>query len=41
VPITRTTVVRLGVLIIIPLLPLVLTIVPLEQIVDQALNMFI
>ncbi len=41
VPITRTTVVRLGVLIIIPLLPLVLTMVPFEKIVDQALNMFI
>ena len=41
VPITRTTVVRLGVIIIIPLLPLVLTMVPLEQIVDQAIGMFI
>jgi hypothetical protein len=41
VPITRTTVVRLGVIIIIPLLPLVLTMVPFEQIVDQAISMFI
>ena len=41
VPITRTTVLRLAVLTIIPLLPLVLTMVPLDQIVDQALNMFI
>ena len=41
VPITRSTVVRLGVLIILPLLPLVLTMVPLEHIVDQAIDMFI
>jgi len=40
-PITRSTVVRLGVLIILPLLPLVLTMVPLEHIVDQAIDMFI
>ena len=41
VPITRNTVVRLAVLIIIPLLPLLLTMVPLEKIVDHALDMFI
>ena len=41
VPITRTTVLRLGVLTIIPLLPLLLTMVPFEQIVDHALDMFI
>jgi len=41
VPISRTTVVRVGMLIIIPLLPLVLTMVPLERVVDQALDMFI
>ena len=41
VPITRTTVLRLGVLTIIPLLPLVLTMVPFEHIVDQAIDMFI
>jgi hypothetical protein len=41
VPITRNTVVRLAVLIIIPLLPLLLTMVPLEKIVDRALDMFI
>lgn len=41
VPITRTTLIRLGVLTVLPLLPLVLTMVPLEQIVDQAINMFI
>ena len=41
VPITRNTVIRLGVLTILPLLPLVLTMVPLEHIVDQAIDMFI
>ena len=41
VPITRTTVIRLGVLTILPLLPLLLTMVPLEHIVDQAIDMFI
>jgi hypothetical protein len=41
VPITRNTVIRLGVLTILPLLPLVLTMVPLEHIVDQAIEMFI
>ena len=41
VPITRNTIIRLGVLTILPLLPLVLTMVPFEQIVDHALDMFI
>jgi hypothetical protein len=41
VPITRNTVLRLGFLIIIPLLPLVLTMIPFEQIVDRAIGMFI
>jgi len=41
VPITRNTVLRLGVLTTIPLLPLVLTMIPFEQIVDRAIGMFI
>lgn len=41
VPITKNTILRLGLLTIMPLLPLVLTMVPLEHIVDQALDMFI
>jgi hypothetical protein len=41
VPITRSTVVRLGVLTIIPLLPLALTMIPFEQVIDRAITMFI
>jgi len=41
VPITRTTVLRLLYIIVIPLLPLVLTMIPFEQIVDRAISMFI
>jgi hypothetical protein len=41
VPITRNTVLRLGFLIVIPLLPLVLTMIPFEQVVERAIGMFI
>jgi len=41
VPITRNTVLRLVLLIVIPLLPLVLTMIPFEHIVDRAIGMFI
>jgi hypothetical protein len=41
VPITRNSVLRLGFLIVIPLLPLVLTMIPFEQVVDHAIGMFI
>jgi hypothetical protein len=38
VPITRNTVVRLVIAIVIPLLPLVLTMIPFEEVVDRALS---
>lgn len=38
VPITRNTVMRLAFVTVIPLVPLVLTMIPLEQIVDRALS---
>jgi hypothetical protein len=41
VPITRNTVLRLALLIITPLLPLVLTMIPFEKVVDRAIDMFI
>ena len=41
VPITRNTVLRLLFVIVIPLLPLVLTMIPFEQIVDRAIALFI
>jgi hypothetical protein len=41
VPITRNTVVRLAFAIVIPLLPLVLTMIPFEEIVDRALSTLI
>jgi hypothetical protein len=41
VPITRNTVLRLLFVIVIPLLPLVLTMIPFEQIVDRAIGLFI
>ena len=41
VPITRNTVVRLAFMIVIPLLPLVLTMIPIEQIIDRAVDMFV
>ena len=41
VPITKTTLLRLAVAIVIPLLPLVLTMIPFEEIVDHAINMLI
>jgi hypothetical protein len=40
VPVTRTTVMRLGLLIVLPLLPLVLTMIPFEEIVDRAISTF-
>jgi hypothetical protein len=41
VPVTRNTVLRLGFATVIPLLPLVLTMVPVEEIVDRAIKMLI
>jgi hypothetical protein len=41
VPITRNTVLRLGLITIIPLLPLVFTMIPLDQIIDRAIDVFI
>lgn len=41
VPIGRATVVRLVILTALPLLPLVLTIIPLEQLIDSALGVFL
>jgi hypothetical protein len=41
VPITRNTVMRLAFAIVIPLLPLVLTMIPFEEIVDRALSTFL
>ena len=38
VPITRNTVVRLAFALVIPLLPLALTMIPLEEVVDRALS---
>ena len=40
-PFSRKTVVRLGVLIILPLLPLTLTMIPLDQMIDRAIKIFI
>ena len=40
VPIGRATVLRLAVLMVLPLLPLVLTMIPLEQLIDRALGAF-
>jgi hypothetical protein len=41
VPITRNTVLRLGFITIIPLLPLLFTMVPFEQVIDHAIDMVI
>jgi hypothetical protein len=41
VPITRNTVMRLAFAIVIPLLPLVLTMIPFEEVVDRALSTFL
>jgi hypothetical protein len=41
VPISRDTVLRLGLVIVMPLLPLVLTMIPFDQIVDRAIQTFI
>lgn len=41
VPITRNTVLRLALAIVIPLLPLVLTMIPFEDVVDRAIKLFI
>jgi hypothetical protein len=41
VPVTRNTVLRLGFAIVIPLLPLVLTMIPFEEVVDRAIKLFI
>jgi hypothetical protein len=40
VPISRATIVRLGLVIVLPLLPLVLTMIPLNEIVERAINTF-
>jgi len=40
VPFGRATVVRLVILTALPLLPLTLTMIPLEQLIDRALGMF-
>jgi hypothetical protein len=41
VPITRDTVLRLGFVVVIPLLPLVLTMIPFKEVIDRAVKMFI
>lgn len=41
VPFTKDTVIRLAIVVILPLLPLTLTMVPLEQIVDQLIKLMI
>jgi hypothetical protein len=40
-PISRNTVMRLVVLIVLPLLPLTLTMIPLSEIVDRAIKILI
>jgi hypothetical protein len=41
VPFGRATVLRLALLIVLPLLPLLLTMIPLEQLIDRALGVFL
>lgn len=41
VPVTRDTMLRLGFVIMIPLLPLVLTMIPFEEVVDRAVKLLI
>jgi hypothetical protein len=41
VPITRNTVLRLGLITVIPLLPLLFTMIPFEQVIDRAIDVFI
>jgi hypothetical protein len=41
VPFTRTAMLRLAAVIVLPLLPLVLTMIPIEQLIDRAVGMFL
>jgi hypothetical protein len=41
VPFGRTTVIQLVVLMALPLLPLTLTMIPLEQLIDRAIGVFL
>ena len=41
IPMSKKTVLRLGLTIAAPLLPLVLTMIPLDDVVDRAINLFI